>query len=160
MVGRTIGHYQILEKAGQGGMGVVYKARDTRLERFVAIKVLPPERVANPERKRRFIQEARAASALNHPNIITVHDIGCEADVDFIVTEFIAGKTLDQYALPLPRGRMLPQISAGGFRSAVEMAKIPGALRIDGEAAPGPASGTYAFTRATVQRNLFRIPVP
>jgi eukaryotic-like serine/threonine-protein kinase len=96
MIGRNIAHYQILEKVGEGGMGVVYKARDTHLERFVAIKVLPPERVADPERKRRFIQEARTASALNHPNIITVHDIAGEAGVDFMVMEFVEGKTLDQ----------------------------------------------------------------
>ncbi len=67
MIGRTILHYQILETLGRGGMGVVYKARDTHLDRFVAIKVLPPEKVADPERKLRFVQEAKAASALNHP---------------------------------------------------------------------------------------------
>ncbi len=96
MIGRTIAHYQVLEKLGEGGMGVVYKARDTHLDRFVAIKVLPPERVADPERKRRFVQEAKAASALNHPNIVTVHDITSDAGRDFIVMEYVAGKTLDQ----------------------------------------------------------------
>jgi len=79
MVGRIISHYEILEKLGEGGMGVVYKAKDTHLDRFVAIKVLPPEKVADLERRRRFTQEAKAASALNHPNIITIHDID-EAD--------------------------------------------------------------------------------
>ncbi|MCX6634254.1 MAG: protein kinase, partial [Acidobacteria bacterium] len=74
MIGRAIAHYEILEKLGEGGMGVVYKARDTHLDRFVAIKVLPPGKVADPERKRRFVQEAKAASALNHPNIVVVHD--------------------------------------------------------------------------------------
>jgi Tol biopolymer transport system component/predicted Ser/Thr protein kinase len=95
MIGRTLGHYQIMEKLGEGGMGVVYKARDTHLDRFVAIKTLPPERVADPERKRRFIQEAKAASALNHPSIITVYDIDQAEGVDFIAMEYVAGKTLD-----------------------------------------------------------------
>jgi serine/threonine protein kinase len=96
MTGQTISHYQVLEKLGEGGMGVVYKALDTHLDRFVAIKVLPPERVADPERKRRFVQEAKAASALNHPNIVTVHDITEDRGIDFIVMEHVAGKTLGQ----------------------------------------------------------------
>ncbi len=93
-------HYEILGEIGRGGMGVVYKARDTHLDRLVAIKVLPPEKVADPERKRRFIQEAKAASALNHPNIITIHDINCDDGVDFIVMEYIAGQTLGGVVAP------------------------------------------------------------
>jgi serine/threonine protein kinase len=96
VIGRTISHYSILEKLGEGGMGVVYKARDTRLDRFVAIKVLPAESVADPERKQRFVQEAKAASSLNHPNIITIYDIGQAEGVDFISMECVAGKTLDR----------------------------------------------------------------
>jgi serine/threonine protein kinase len=96
LAGQQLGSYQILSLLGTGGMGVVYKARDTRLKRFVAIKVLPSDQVSDPERKRRFIQEARAASALNHPNIITIHDIGRKGDIDFVVMEYVAGKTLDQ----------------------------------------------------------------
>jgi tRNA A-37 threonylcarbamoyl transferase component Bud32/Flp pilus assembly protein TadD len=96
MTGRTISHYQILEKLGEGGMGVVYKARDSHLKRFVALKVLPPEKVADAERKRRFVQEARSASALNHPNIVTVHDIDQSDGVDFIAMEYVEGKTLDE----------------------------------------------------------------
>ncbi len=96
MTGLTISHYQILEKLGEGGMGVVYKARDSHLDRFVAIKVLPPERVADPERKLRFVQEAKAASALNHPNIVHIYDIDQQDGVDYIAMEYVAGKTLDQ----------------------------------------------------------------
>ena len=95
MTGQTLGHYQILEKLGSGGMGEVFKARDTRLNRLVAIKVLPPDKVSNPDRKRRFIQEAQAASALNHPNIVVIHDIHEEFGVDYMVMEFIEGKTLE-----------------------------------------------------------------
>jgi eukaryotic-like serine/threonine-protein kinase len=96
MIGKTLGHYQIIEKLGQGGMGIVYKARDTHLDRFAAIKVLPAEKVADPERKRRFIQEAKAASALIHPSIITIYDIDEAEGIDFIAMEYVAGKTLDE----------------------------------------------------------------
>src|SRR2546422_9756273 len=96
MIGKTIAHYQILEKLGEGGMGVVYKASDTHLDRFVALKILPAERVADPDRKRRFVQEAKAASSLNHPNIVTIYDIDEADGVHFIAMEYVAGKTLDQ----------------------------------------------------------------
>ena len=96
MIGRHLGHYEILAKLGEGGMGVVYKARDTHLDRFVAIKVLPPESLADPERKRRFTQEAKAASALNHPAIVTIHDIASADGTDFIAMEYVQGKTLGE----------------------------------------------------------------
>src|SRR5512135_3223019 len=96
MIGKTLGHYQITEKLGAGGMGVVYKARDTHLDRFAAIKVLPPERVSDPDRKRRFTQEAKAASALNHPSIITIYDIDQSDGTDYIAMEYVEGRTLDQ----------------------------------------------------------------
>jgi serine/threonine protein kinase len=96
LVGRTLQHYHIVEKIGEGGMGVVYRARDERLKRDVAIKVLPPELVTDPERKKRFIQEARAVSALSHPNIVTIFDIVSEEGCNFIVMEYVAGKTLSQ----------------------------------------------------------------
>src|ERR1700687_6992 len=95
MIGQTLGHYRIEAKLGEGGMGVVYKARDTRLDRPAAIKVLPAERVGDPERKRRVVQEAKAASALNHPNIVHIYDIGTASGVDFIAMEYVEGKTLD-----------------------------------------------------------------
>src|SRR5687767_594308 len=95
MIGTTLGHYRIESELGKGGMGVVYKARDLHLDRFVALKVLPPEKVSDPDRKRRFVQEAKAASALNHPNIVTIHDISSDRGVDFIAMELVDGKTLE-----------------------------------------------------------------
>ncbi len=96
MIGETLGHYEIVAKIGAGGMGEVYKARDTHLDRIVAIKVLPPDAVADAERKRRFVQEARTASALNHPGIVTIHDISSDKGIDFIAMEFVPGRTLRQ----------------------------------------------------------------
>ncbi len=96
LTGRTLSHFEIVEKVGEGGMGVVYKARDTHLDRIVALKILPPESVANPERKRRFVQEAKAASALSHPNIVTIHDIDTAGGGTFIAMEFVKGRTLEQ----------------------------------------------------------------
>ncbi|MGE5488716.1 MAG: protein kinase domain-containing protein [bacterium] len=95
MVGRTISRYEIISRLGEGGMGVVYKARDTHLDRIVALKVLPGGKVSDPDRKRRFMQEARAASALNHAGIVTVYDIDEADDISFIAMEYVSGKTLD-----------------------------------------------------------------
>jgi serine/threonine protein kinase len=94
MVGTTISHYEILEKLGEGGMGLVFKARDLQLGRFVAIKVLIGGSGESSDHRARFIQEARAASSLNHPNIITIHDIVAIDDGECIVMEFVRGKTL------------------------------------------------------------------
>jgi serine/threonine protein kinase len=91
MIGRSLLHYRIESQLGQGGMGVVYRALDTKLNRPVAIKVLPPDAVADPARKNRFAQEARAASALNHSTIVTIHDIDTADGVDFIVMEYVPG---------------------------------------------------------------------
>jgi len=92
--GQMIGHYEILSTLGKGGMGEVYLARDTRLDRKVALKFLPPDLIKDDERVRRFAQEARAASSLNHPNILTIHEIGGVGGRRFIATEFVAGETL------------------------------------------------------------------
>jgi serine/threonine protein kinase len=84
MIGEILGHYRIESKLGEGGMGEVWKARDTRLDRFIALKTLPAEKVADPERRNRFVLEAKAASALNHPNIVHVYDIADSEGIPFI----------------------------------------------------------------------------
>src|SRR5512143_469939 len=105
--GETIGRYHVVEKLGQGGMGVVYKARDTLLGRFVALKALPPDSASSPDRRSRFLEEAKAASALQHPGIVSVFDVLQADGQDFIVMEYVGGETLEQRmgqrALPLTR---------------------------------------------------------
>ena len=96
MDGATLGHFTLLEKIGEGGMGRVYKARDSRLERLVAIKLLPESRLADADRRARFVQEAKAASALNHPNIVTIHEISEYEGQTFIVMELVEGKPLTE----------------------------------------------------------------
>jgi eukaryotic-like serine/threonine-protein kinase len=109
LVGRTLSHYQIIEEISRGGMGVVYRALDTRLGREVALKVLPAELVADPDRRQRFVQEARAASALEHPHIAVIHEIDEVDGVSFIAMELVRGEKLSDLLArgALPPGRAL-----------------------------------------------------
>jgi Tol biopolymer transport system component/predicted Ser/Thr protein kinase len=112
--GTRLGPYAIVAPVGSGGMGEVYKARDTRLERAVAIKVLPAD-TTDPDRRRRFLHEARSASALNHPAIVSIYDVGTEGDIDFIAMELIDGEPLDRLALR----RRIPLVDALSYGSQI-----------------------------------------
>ena len=110
--GSVIGHYKIISPIGKGGIGEVFLAQDTKLDRKVALKILPAEFAEDADRMSRFVREAKSASALNHPNIITIHEIGESNDTHFIATEFIDGKTLNDYA----------KDNSLNFKSALEIA--------------------------------------
>ena len=122
MIGQTLLHYTVVDRIGEGGMGVVYKGLDTQLDRFVALKVLPHDRLASGDAGRRFIQEARSASALNHPNIITIHHIGSHEDITFIAMELVSGRSLAElippHGLPLARALNLAVQIADGLAAA------------------------------------------
>src|SRR5918911_862281 len=104
MVGKTLLHYRILKELGKGGMGVVYKAEDTKLHRTVALKILLGDLLADERARKRFLREARAASAIDHPNICTVYEINETSDVLFFVMQYVDGKTLKKFisSRPLP----------------------------------------------------------
>jgi serine/threonine protein kinase len=135
MTGDTISHYKVLGKLGEGGMGTVYKARDTRLNRLVAVKVLLADKTTDLERRRRFIQEAQSASMLNHPNIITIYDIGTENGADFIVMEYVSGKALNE--LISSNGLRPPEILKYAVQIADALVAAHGAGIIHRDLKPG-----------------------
>jgi Tol biopolymer transport system component len=124
-VGTSVGPYEIRAPIGAGGMGEVYSARDTRLERPAALKILPLHKIDDPERRRRFIQEAKAASALNHPNIVTIYDIGSDHGIDYLAMELVQGNALDRL---IPRdGLPIRETLRWGAQIADALAKAHGA---------------------------------
>jgi len=141
--GSKLGSYEVLSLLGAGGMGEVYRARDSRLGREVAIKVLPAERMADENRRQRFVHEARAASALNHPNIVTIHEIESADGIDFIVMEYVPGKSL--LAHPAPGDARMTPLRAGlptGDRSR-SSAFEPAVPPDYGETLTSPARSTW-----------------
>ena len=136
---RRISHYRLEEEIGRGGMGVVYRATDTRLERPVAIKILPAELTADTDERRRLLREARAASALNHPHIVTIHEVGEDDGTTFIAMELVDGEPLDRVlargALPLPAaldyaGQVAGALGAAHERGIVHRDIKPGNIAI------------------------------
>src|SRR6202521_2446227 len=184
--GTRLGPYEILSAIGAGGMGEVFSATDTRLHRTVAIKILPHDKLADPERKRRFLQEARAVSALNHPNIVTLYDIANDHGVDYLVMEYVPGKSLGM--LITPRGLPLAEALhyAQQIASALAAAHAAGIVHRDikpanvivtpegqvkildfglaklEERAPGPMSETLAESgpRRLVMMAIFASALP
>jgi serine/threonine protein kinase/Flp pilus assembly protein TadD len=131
MVGRTVSHFEILEKLGEGGMGVVYRARDLKLDRLVALKILPPEHTFDPRRRARFVDEAKAASALNHPNIITIYEIETVDCVDYIAMEYVPGATLHEI-IQGPRTELSTVLNyAAQIASALSAAHAAGIVHRD-----------------------------
>ena len=125
--GRRLGPYEIITPLGAGGMGEVYKARDTRLDRTVAIKVLPAHVASDPDVRQRFEREARAVAALNHPHICTLYDIGSQDGTDFLVMEYLEGETL---AERLASGSGLHQALGSGLSASGKALPVDEALTI------------------------------
>jgi serine/threonine protein kinase len=115
----TIAHYRIIELLGAGGMGAVYKAYDKKLHRVIALKLLQPEYIAQQDRRRRFLQEARAVSALNHPHILTVYEVGEDDGKPYIAMEYVEGETLRQKIKNQEGQSNMMKFSRGSVRGAI-----------------------------------------
>ena len=146
MIGQTISHYRIIEKLGGGGMGVVYKAEDTRLHRFVALKFLPDEVARDPQALARFQREAKAISSLNHPHICVLYDVGQQDGMDYLVMECVEGETLAKRLEkgPLPLDQALKY--GAQIADALDQAHGKGVVHRD-----APLTGAATLTAAVSQ---------
>ena len=156
MIGQSIGHYKILEKLGEGGMGVVYLAEDTTLDRKIALKVLPPELADSPERLERFQREAKTLAALDHPNIVTIHTVESAAGMRFLTMAYVEGETLGELTppegLPAERCLELAVALAEGLRAAHERGIVHRDLK------PGNVMGVRHGGNLSSCRRLVPIP--
>ena len=158
MPAQSVSHYQLLEKVGSGGMGEVYKAQDSRLNRFVAIKVLRDGASGSADKRRRFFQEAQAASALNHPNIVTIHDIVSDGAADCIVMEYIAGRTLVEV---IPSGGMrAPQALQYAIQIADALAAAHAAGIVHRDLKPGNVMITESGRVKVLDFGLAKLMAP
>jgi len=156
--GDHLGPYEILALVGAGGMGEVFRARDTRLGRTVAVKILPRERMADPERRRRFLQEARAASALSHPNIVVLHDIDNDQGVDFLVMEYVDGTPLDK--LIPPHGLPVAEVVRYGSQMAAALAAAHAAGVVHRDIKPANAIVTSGGVLKVLDFGLAKLAQP
>ena len=159
LTGRSLKQYQLLGELGAGGMGVVYRARDTVLGRDVAVKVLPADKLQGDESRRRFHREARAASALNHPNVITIYEIGCVDGIDYIAMEYVSGHTLHSLLRQRPLGVAQAVGYAQQTADALVKALIAATADMDMVRALGVQTSnrpTHAVTLASAEDRVLR----
>jgi hypothetical protein len=146
--GTRLGSYELIAAIGAGGMGEVYRARDTRLDRDVAIKVLPADRLTDEHRRLRFVQEAKSASALNHPHIVTIHEIESHGDIDFIVMEYVRGRSLDA-VIPRQGPPAASMLSISRPTSALR--ELPRRAAVDADRPDAPATAGAGFIGNSIQ---------